>query len=84
METKVNSGAIFRNDKKTKETQPDYRGRVNVEGKELEISLWLKESKAGLKYFSAAFSEPYNKVVSEAQPVTGNESKINDINSLPF
>jgi hypothetical protein len=57
METKVNSGAIFRNDKKTKETQPDYRGRVNVD------------------------SEPYNKVVSEAQPVTGNESKIND---LPF
>ena len=48
METKVNSGAIFKNDKKTAENQPDYRGKINVDGKEWEISLWVKEGqKAG-------------------------------------
>ena len=59
METKNNTGAIFKNDKKTKETQPDYRGKVNVNGKEMEIALWLKESSKGLKYFWCSFSEPY-------------------------
>lgn len=59
METKTNTGAIFKNDKKTKETQPDYRGKVNVNGKEMEIALWFKESSKGTKYFSCSFSEPY-------------------------
>ena len=60
METKNNSGAIFKNNK-TKETQPDYRGKVKVNDKEMEISLWFKESQTGTKYFSASFQEPYTK-----------------------
>ena len=48
METKVNSGAIFKNDKKAKETHPDYRGKVNVNGTDWELSLWLRESKTAL------------------------------------
>ena len=69
METKNNSGAIFKNDKKTAETHPDYKGKVNVNGKDMEIALWLKESKAGMKYFSASFSEPYIKPVLSAPAV---------------
>jgi uncharacterized protein (DUF736 family) len=61
METKLNSGAIFKNSKKTNEKQPDYKGTVNVNGKDMEISLWLKESQKGTKYFSASFQEPYKK-----------------------
>lgn len=63
METKNknNSGAIFKNSKKTNEKQPDYQGTVNVNGKEMQISLWLKESKNGNKYFSVAFQEPFKK-----------------------
>lgn len=57
METKVNTGAIFKNDKK-QGNQPDYRGKVNVNGKEMEIALWFKESSKGMKYFSCSFSEP--------------------------
>lgn len=59
METKNNTGAIFKNDKKQGNNQPDYRGKVNVNGKEMEIALWLKESSKGMKYFSCSFSEPY-------------------------
>ena len=69
MEIKNNSGAIFKNDKKTSETHPDYKGKVNVNGKDMEIALWLKESKSGLKYFSASFSEPYVKPAA-AEPFT--------------
>jgi uncharacterized protein (DUF736 family) len=81
METKTNTGAIFKNDKKTKDTQPDYRGKINVDGKDLEISLWLKESKQGLKYFSASLQEPYVKPNNEVTQSTPTESTIND---LPF
>lgn len=58
---KNNSGAIFKNNNKTKDTQPDYKGTVNVNGKDMEISLWFKESQKGTKYFSASFQEPFKK-----------------------
>jgi uncharacterized protein (DUF736 family) len=75
MENKPNSGAIFKNDKKTSANQPDYRGKVNVNGKEMEIALWVKTSSAGNSYFSASFSEPY--VAPQTQPVVSNDD-------LPF
>ncbi len=68
MEQKNNTGAIFKNDKKTAENQPDYRGNMTVDGQQWEISLWVRESAAGLKYFSAAIKEPYVKP-TEAAPV---------------
>ena len=75
METKLNTGAIFKNDKKTSANQPDYRGKVNVNGKEMEVALWVKTSSAGNSYFSASFSEPY--VAPQTQPVVANDD-------LPF
>jgi uncharacterized protein (DUF736 family) len=79
METKNNSGAIFKNNK-TKDTQPDYRGKVKVNDKEMEISLWFKESQTGTKYFSASFQEPFVKPTTTEPNV-----KINNIeNDLPF
>ena len=79
METKNNSGAIFKNNK-TKESQPDYRGKVKVNDKEMEISLWFKESQTGTKYFSASFQEPFVKLTTTEPNV-----KINNIeNDLPF
>lgn len=78
-ESKNNSGAIFKNNK-TKDTQPDYRGKVKVNDKEMEISLWFKESQSGTKYFSASFQEPFVKPTTTEPNV-----KINNIDDdLPF
>lgn len=82
---KFNSGAIFKNSKKTSEKSPDYKGTVNVNGKDMEISLWLKESQKGTKYFSASFQEPFKKD-SETKTYpneTKYTPKIED-DSLPF
>ena len=58
---KNNSGAIFKNNK-TKDTQPDYKGTVNVNGKDMQVSLWLKtSSKDGSKFVSVSFQEPFKK-----------------------
>jgi len=48
----TNTGALFRNERKTKDTHPEYSGTINVEGKEYWLSAWVKESKAGQKFFS--------------------------------
>ena len=86
MEQKNNTGAIFKNDKKTAENQPDYRGKMTVDETQWEISLWVRESAAGLKYFSAAIKEPYVKP-TEAAPVSTTQ-KISDATTadddLPF
>ena len=68
MENKVNTGAIFKNTNKKAENHPDYKGKVNVNGKEMEVALWVKQGKAG-SYFSASFSEPYVAPTEERRPV---------------
>ena len=88
MEQKNNSGAIFKNDKKTADNQPDYRGKINVDGKEWEISLWVKEGQKAGKYFSAAIKEPW-VAPSETPQLQSTSDKIkaetNDFDDgLPF
>jgi uncharacterized protein (DUF736 family) len=48
----TNSGALFKNDDKSNERHPDYKGSLNVNGVDFWISSWLKTSKAGAKYMS--------------------------------
>ena len=48
----TNSGALFRNDKKTTDKHPDYRGSLNVQGVEYWLSSWLKTARDGRKYMS--------------------------------
>lgn len=79
-DNKENTGAIFKNDKKSSANHPDYRGVVNANGKDMEIALWLKESKTGKKYFSVSLSEPYQ---TDAQ-ASGDKSLKQQDDDLPF
>ncbi len=76
METRINTGAIFKNDNKKADNHPDYKGKVNVNGKEMDVALWLKTSAKGIKFMSASFSEPY---VSERALVSDEQN-----DDLPF
>lgn len=48
----TNRGALFKNERKEKETHSDYNGTIDVNGEEFYLNAWVKESKAGKKFFS--------------------------------
>ncbi len=75
MESKMNSGAIFKNVHKKTEKHPDYKGSINVDGVEKDISLWVNTSKAGTKYFSVSIQEAY-------VPLQDSTEEVKD--DLPF
>jgi hypothetical protein len=42
-----NSGILFRNEDKTKETDRDYQGSITIEGREFWLSGWIKQGRKG-------------------------------------
>lgn len=51
-EQKPNSGSLWPNDRKEKETHPDLRGSINVDGVDYWISAWGKVSNNGTDWLS--------------------------------
>jgi hypothetical protein len=45
----TNSGLLAKNDKQGNESRPDYRGSINVEGREYWLSAWIKQGRDGTK-----------------------------------
>ena len=53
-EQRENSGTLFRNDKREKDTHPHAKGSALIDGVEYWVSAWTKEGKDG-RYQSLAF-----------------------------
>ena len=69
-EQRANTGAIFKNDKREKDTQPQMKGSALVDGKEYWVSAWTNESEAGVKYQSLAFTQKEDQAAAPT-PRTG-------------
>jgi hypothetical protein len=87
MEQKDNTITIFKNDKKTAENQPDYKGKMMVDGKMKDVSLWVREAASGIKYMNGPVQEPYVKPEEQQQAPVSTSKKIQDAtedDGLPF
>ena len=70
----TNSGVLFKNKNKKKDTHADYNGTINVNGKEYWLNAWIKEAgekaeNPGQKFFSLS--------VQEKKPKSGGTAKTN-------
>jgi hypothetical protein len=68
MQQQGHRGVLFRNEKKEREGQPDYKGNATVDGKEHWLSAWINTSqKDGSKYMSVSF-QPKEELVQDNSP----------------
>lgn len=76
----TNSGALFKNEKKSTDKHPDYTGSINVLGMEFWISAWIKTSQSGKKYMSLAVTKKEPK--GESRPAQAQTADMDD--EIPF
>ncbi len=59
------SGALYPNENKTNERQPDFSGPITINKNEMRVAAWKKQIKngdnAGNEFLSLAISEKYKK-----------------------
>ena len=73
-----NTFVLFKNDKGDNERRPDYTGTITLEdGKEMNLSAWIRTSKDGKKFFSGAVSEKKNQQQRQ-------EATVADLDDIPF
>jgi uncharacterized protein (DUF736 family) len=76
-EMKPESGSLFKNERKEKDTHADYRGECVVDGQAYYMDAWVNTSKNGKKYLSVKFKAKGEKQV-EAPAFADDDS------DLPF
>ena len=87
----TNRGVLFKNDRKEKDTHPDYKGSINADGVEYWISAWMKEGAKGkFMSFSLTPKEATQTAAQAAQQVTPPQRQqaatvvLDDDDNLPF
>jgi uncharacterized protein (DUF736 family) len=81
----TNSGAIFKNDKKETDSHPEYKGSINVEGKDYWASVWVNTSKAGQQYMSIKVTPKDAQQAAPSSPqVTQVDNSLINNSDIPF
>ena len=77
METRENSGILFKEQEKKSDRGPDYTGRATIGGIDYRIAAWIKEGGRG-RFLSLAFSIP------EPRPSVPRTTSTTDEDDLEF
>lgn len=83
MKQRENSGVLFKNDRKEKDTHPDYKGRIDIGGTEYWLSAWLKDGAKG-KFMSLAVGDPVDDAINAAKKVATQPQQSYADNSTGF
>lgn len=80
-ELKEGSGSLFKNDRKEKDSHPDYRGEILIDGQLYWINAWVRDGKRG-KFFSLSARPKDAKAPDVLPKVTGGVAAMDE--DLPF
>ena len=78
----LNSGILFKNDRKTDPKHPDYKGEQDVEGRKFWLSAWIKEGKNG-KFLSLSLTPKQAQGAPPPQSANQDRAPVAD-SELPF
>lgn len=83
-----NSGALFANDKREKDTHPTHTGTATIDGVDYWVSAWVKE-KNGRKYFSMSYKQKDIQGGRQAPAMKANKASYkaqqpDDMDGIPF
>ena len=88
------TGTLFTNDRKAQESHPDYNGKLLIsrdlleklakygEGM-IEVSAWVKTTKAGSTILNLQCKEPYKSGVQSQEPPTNYQESIQHLSPAP-
>lgn len=62
-----NTGALFRNERKAHDREPDFSGKLNVDGREFRVCAWTRDSRNGVRYLRLAV-RPKNEADARQRP----------------
>lgn len=83
-EQKDNSGALFKNDRREKDTHPHATGTAMIDGVEYWISAWTKDGQKG-RFQSLSFKRKDARQASNRDdPRTGYGEREIDEQEIPF
>jgi hypothetical protein len=81
----TNSGLLSRNDRKEKDSHPDFKGQISVEGKDYWLSGWIKERRDGTGKFFSLSVKPKDAQQPAAAPANAGASFREELNDdIPF
>lgn len=90
-EQKNNTGSLFKNDKREKDTHANARGSALIDGVRYWIDSWTNEDRNGNKYQSLKFKRADERATeirkeAESKISKGGFSELidDDLNDLPF
>lgn len=78
------SNVLFKN-KKTKDSQPDYKGGIELpDGTQYDIAAWVKKDKNGNDYFSLKVSQPFEKKEEKPKERPQEKEEVALDDQIPF
>lgn len=86
----TNRGILSKNDRKEKDTHPDYRGNINVGGVEYWLDAWIQKRKDGSGSFLSLSVKPKDQRQSAPaqrqpqKPAKQSAGFDDDGDSIPF